>query len=130
MTEAQAADRLVDYVLAHTQRGECQCGRCIDKGTAPDPTGHTVDTGFFKVVIRGEPSRETFERLVRQHHGEFAMFDFDGINDFMRVGGWIGDQGIGMQCMALGHLLGCWTLVAEQGHGCMTLPIRRAADDV
>ena len=43
-------ESLIDYVLKHTERGECNCGQCLDRGDKPDPVGHTVDLGFFKVA--------------------------------------------------------------------------------
>lgn len=117
---------LIDFVNTYTARGECQCGKCIDKGTTPDPIGHTVDTGFFKVAVRGVPEKEVFERLVRAHEGEYGAVDmFEGVNNYVTVGAWIGDQGLGMQCMALGHLLGCWELIAKEGYGCLTVPAER-----
>ena len=112
---------LTDYVLVNTVRGECQCGRCIDKGNAPDPA-HGIDTGFFKVGLApGQtPSREEFETLVREHRGEFSDIKplAHGIYTFIEMGAWIGDQGLAMQCMALGKMLGSWELIAAPNRGC------------
>jgi hypothetical protein len=105
-------------------RGECQCGRCIDKGDAPDPEGHTVSTGFFQVAAMNDPSKEEFEQLVRAHPGDFTKLDmFAAPHHFIEVGAFMGDQGLGMQMMALGHLLGSWRLLAKDGEGCLTLPL-------
>ena len=115
---------LVEFVLQHTERGGCRCGRCLDRGNKRAPRGHTVSTGFFTVSSVKDPDKDEFIRLVQEHPGSFAhvnMFD-GGLHDFTEVGGWIGDQGVGMQCMALGHLLGVWRLVATEGHGCVTMP--------
>lgn len=114
---------LVDYVMNHTVRGECQCGRCVDKGDAKDPEGHTVSTGFFPVAAVNDPSKEEFERLVRGHSSEYAQVDmFNDVNTFVGVGAFMGDQGLGMQMMALGHLLGSWYLLSKEGEGCVSLP--------
>lgn len=126
---ATLTEPLVDFVVTHTQRGECNCGRCIDRADAPDPVGHTVDTGFFKVALVGEPSRDEFVRLVQEHRGEYAQFDMldFGMHSYVDVGAWIGDQGLGMQCMALGHLLKVWQIVSSPGHGCIKLPLEMKA---
>lgn len=105
---------LVDYVLRHTERGECKCGQCLDRGDNPDPDGHTVDLGFFKVAAKDNPDKETFLRLTSEHLGEFGHCDpFDGSeHNYMELGGWIGDQGIAMQYMGLGVLLGIFNLLS------------------
>ena len=107
---------LVDYVLSHTDRGECKCGKCIDVGNKTDPTGHTADLVFFKVALKGEPDADTFRRLTAEHRGEFGECNpFDGIDHgYMELGGWIGDQGLAMQYMALGTLLGEFKLLTPR----------------
>jgi len=98
----------VDYVLAHTERGECQCGKCFDKGTHPDPEGHTVDLGFFKVAAKDNPDKAEFLRLTKEHQGEFGDCNpVDGKDhSYLELGGWIGSQGVAVQYMGLGALLG------------------------
>lgn len=110
---------LVDYVIAHSIRGECQCGKCADG--VPDakdrqPTGHTADLVFFKVAASNNPDQQTFEALVKSHKGEFAEVDpFDGRDhNYLELGAWIGDQGLAMQTMGLGALLGSWTLLTPR----------------
>ena len=100
---------LADYVIYHTERGECNCGQCCDRGDKPDPTGHTCDVGFFKVAARNNPNAEDLKRLVAESHkGYYSETDpFDGNpHNYIELGGWIGDQGLAMQFMALSHLLG------------------------
>ena len=101
---------LVEYVLRCTERGECQCGRCVDKGDQPDPVGHTVDLEFLKVsmVPLTFPTAEELRGLVKAHQGEFNQMDpYDGQeHGYMEIGGWIGDQGLALQFMALSELLG------------------------
>lgn len=100
--------------MHHTERGECKCGKCIDVGSKADPQGHTVDMVFFKVVKRGEPTPEEFMRLSAAHRGDFTSVDpFDGKeHSYLELGAWIGDQGLAMQYMALGCLLGVFTLLS------------------
>ena len=122
---------LPEFVTLYALRGECSCGRCADRGDAPDPTGHTVSTGFFTVALAApdedrDALRERFVALVRSHKGVFAdldMFAEDARHDFVAVGAWIGDQGLGMQCMALGHLLGAWHLVTVGVQGCVVVSL-------
>lgn len=71
--------KLIDYVVQNTERGECKCGQCIDRGNRPDPEGHTVDMVFFKVIKRNGATAEQFRRLTDEHKGEFANVNpFDG----------------------------------------------------
>ena len=104
---------LVEYVRSHTDRGECNCGSCFDRGTNPDPTGHVADVVFFKVAAVGTPDAETFRRLTAEQPGEFGAVDpFDGReHNYLELGAWIGDQGLAMQYMALGALLGQFQLM-------------------
>lgn len=105
---------LVEYVLNHTERGECRCGQCIDRGDKPDPQGHTVDLGFFKVAARNNPDKDTFLRLTEEHRGEYGDYDpVDGSeHNYLELGGWIGDQGLAMQYMGLGVILGAFKLLS------------------
>ena len=106
---------LSKYVYEHTERGECQCGQCADKGNKPDPTGHTIDIVFFKVAKVGDPTIEEFQRLTEESaHGEFCDVNpFDGQeHNFMELGGWLGDQGLAMLYMALGVSLGAFELLS------------------
>lgn len=109
---------LGDFVRAHTERGECQCGLCIDKGDRPDPEGHTVDMVFFKVAVAGEPNHRDFLRLTRDHEHAFLeppVDPFDGReHNYVELGAWIGDQGLAMQYMALGAHLGLFALLSPR----------------
>jgi hypothetical protein len=113
---------LADYVVRHTERGECKCGKCIDVGTKPDPQGHTANMVFFKVAIKGEPSKDEFIRLTREHKGFYAVVNpLDGQeHGFIELGGWIGDQGLAIQYMALGSLLGVFELLTP--HNVLHVP--------
>lgn len=113
---------LHEYVRNHTDRGPCRCGKCID---APPPgpertvelgkmlAQHTVNMYFFDVSARNNPNVEEFVALTQAHQGEFADVNpLDGEeHGYMELGGWIGDQGLAMQYMALGQLLGLWQTI-------------------
>jgi hypothetical protein len=126
---------LGDYVLKYTARGECQCGKCADKGNRPDPaglpadappeervsdilseTGHTADLMFFKVAKKDGATAEEFIRLTKANRGTFGESDlFDGEeHNFMEVGAWIGDQGMALRYMGLGNLLGVFDLLTPR----------------
>lgn len=105
---------LIQFVIANTERGECKCGKCIDAGSSPDPQGHTVDMVFFKVAKKNGASVDEFTRFTAEHKGHFGEVNpLDGKeHNYMELGGWIGDQGLAMQYMALGVLLGKFTLLS------------------
>ena len=106
-------NELAKYVYDHTERGECKCGKCLDAGRAPDPTGHTIDMVFFKVAAINKPDIDEFKRLTAEEkYGEFAVVDpFDGKeHNYMELGAWIGDQGLALLYMALGVSLGAFNL--------------------
>ena len=107
---------LIEYVQKHTARGECKCGRCIDKGNKSDPEGHVADLMFFKISAKDEPTAEEFTKLAKAHQGEFEKVDpFDGEeHSYLQLGAWIGDQGLAMQFMGLGHLLGVFDLLTPR----------------
>ena len=105
---------LIEYVIAHTERGECKCGKCCDRGDAPEPVGHTVDMVFFKVAAKDSPNKKTFIELTKEHKGEWGEVNpLDGAeHNYMELGRWIGDHGLAMQYMALGVSLGVFTLLS------------------
>lgn len=140
---------LPEYVMLHTERGECRCGKCIDahEGPEPKPTDHTVNMIFFQVSASEHADKDEFRRLTKEHHGDFAQVDpFDGReHSYLELGAWIGDQGISMQYMALGVMLGVFelqtpnlilglpindpivTTLAERGLVCVIAPPQKAA---
>lgn len=105
---------LIDYLLAHAERGPCMCGLCIDAVTDPankQPTGHTANVVFFGVRNNGGNADE-LRRLVREHHGVFMECDlFDGIeHSYIEIGAWLGDQGMALVLAGYGAVLGLWQL--------------------
>jgi hypothetical protein len=98
---------LADYVLAHTKRGACTCGKCFDAPYNPEekqPNGHTVNLTFFKVVAVGG-SKDEFLSLVQQEYPKWLDGKEHG---YLEIGGDMGDQGIALMTIGLGDLLGVW----------------------
>lgn len=102
-----------DYVMKHSIRGACTCGKCIDAPKNPknhQPKGHTIDLTFFKVANNGG-SKEEFERIFRE---EFPHW-FDGKeHSYLQGGADIGDQGACLMAYGLGHLLGVWKCLCPE----------------
>jgi hypothetical protein len=107
---------LQEYVAENVIRGECQCGKCCDTGSRPDPIGHTADLMMFKVAAKPEANAETLKKLAAEHHGDFGECNvFDGKeHSYIELGGWIGDQGLALMFMGLGHLLGLFDLLTPR----------------
>ena len=109
-------ENLGEYVLMHTECGECKCGSCCDNLGKPDPQGHTVDMIFVTVCAKDEPDQSTLAKLAREHVGEFGDVDiFDGTeHGYIELGGWLGDQGIALRFMGLCCLLGGFDLLTPK----------------
>lgn len=111
---------ITEYVVQHTERTACRCGKCIDAPPEPEKTVdigsilvHTVNMYFFDVSAKNEPTAEEFKNLTNAHQSDFVDVNpLDGKeHNYMEIGAWIGDQGVAMQYMALGELLGLWKIM-------------------
>lgn len=104
---------LQEYVLNHTERGECKCGQCIDVGSTPDPT-HSVDMIFMVVAATNNPSIDEFKTVTAGQRGMYGNINpLDGKeHSYIELGAWIGDQGLALQYMALGVSLGVFNLLS------------------
>lgn len=111
---------LNDYIAKHAVRGDCVCGHCVDAGDGSQPDGHTADMIFFKVAVAenpdptaDKPDAETLRRLCKEHKGHHCDVDiFDGKeHNYLKLGGWVGDQGYALMLMGLGAILGLWKLM-------------------
>lgn len=106
------------YVIEHTIRGSCRCGRCTNPGSQSnadqdiaESTFHTVDIVFFEVSIKDNPTKEEFLDLVKEHYPQWL----DGKeHSYLEIGGDIGDQGLALTAMALGNILGAWELLTPK----------------
>jgi len=109
------SESLMDYVRAHTDRGQCQCGLCIDFDPSDDPERlgeHTVNMTFFKMVAKDSPDADKLRELINNHKptftGEINLFDGKEHN-YIELGAWIGDQGAAIALIGLGKILGLWS---------------------
>lgn len=104
-------EALADYILEHTLRGECRCGKCADRGSAPDPPGHTADLIFFPVALKGNPTAKHFRDLtLNARYQDVKVFDGQD-HSYIQLGGWLGDQGLALRYMGLGTLLNVFELL-------------------
>lgn len=104
---------LAQYVQTHTVRSD------NPKGPRPDlndSEAQIADVIFFKVAAWNAPSAAELRRLCEQHTPAFnpcRLFDGKGHN-FMEIGAWIGDQGLALQLIGLGALLGLWKIMSPR----------------
>lgn len=97
---------LYEYVQRNAIRGDCTCGMCADASADPkQPDGHTIDMTFFKVAKSENANPNTFLDLVQE---EFPSWLDGEEHSYIHMGAEIGDQGIAIMAIALGHLLGIW----------------------
>jgi hypothetical protein len=111
-------DDLTKYITDHCIRGTCTCGKCTDAYTEKfQPDEHTVDLQFFKVALKNritdvdkEIIKNDIIQLIKNHKGIYSDIDiFDGNeHNFVEIGRWIGNQGIALELMGMGELLGLW----------------------
>ncbi len=96
---------LTDYVLKYAVQGACTCGKCIP--TNPEDIqlkGHTVNLTLFSVAKSGG-DKEEFLSLVKEEYPEWLN---GKEHNYITIGADIGDQGIALMIIGLGHLLGAW----------------------
>ena len=103
---------LTEFVMKHAERGDCTCGRCADAPANPkQPGGHTIDLSFFKVATKDNPDKDEMLNLVKK---EFPNWLNGTEHGYLEVGGDMGDQGIALMTIGLGHLLGIWTCLCPE----------------
>ena len=103
---------VAEYVQKNVSRGDCKCGTCIDGTDDPkQPFGHTADLVFFEVTKTEDADAETFKALVE---AEYPQWLDGGEHNYIQIGGEIGDQGLALMAMGLGHLLGLWGLITPK----------------
>ena len=99
--------KLSEYVLKFAERGACTCGKCFNAPPNPEEkqsAGHTINLTFFKMSAKGG-NKEEFLSIVREEYPEWL----DGKeHSYINVGGEMGDQGLALMTIGLGHLLGAW----------------------
>jgi len=103
---------LAEFVLKHAERGNCTCGRCIDAPANPkQPGGHTINLSFFKVAAKENPDKDEMLDLVKK---EFPQWLNGAEHSYLEVGGDMGDQGLAIMTIGLGHLLGIWECLCPE----------------
>ncbi len=99
---------LADYVQTFAERGACTCKRCIDAPENPkekQPGGHTINLIFFSLKAKDGVDKKVFEKMAKEEYPQW----FDGNeHSYLQVGGEMGDQGIALMTIGLGHLLNVW----------------------
>jgi hypothetical protein len=98
---------LVDYVIAHTIQGPCQCGKCNDFNKDVNVRGD-VDLTLFKVDKKGAPSKEKLKALCEANDLMATEVEVS----YVALGNRMGNQGLALRLMALGHILGLWTVLS------------------
>lgn len=103
---------LNQYVLDHTGRTACECGRCIVSGGFATNGTKTVKLTFFDVFQRcadGKAAdRDALASLIRAYKGVFCDVNpLDGKeHNYMELGGWLGDQETALRFIGLCDLVG------------------------
>ena len=106
---------LTDFVMANARHGACTCGKCIDSTHNPRSTAspevslrtnaHVVNLTFFEVSKNPTTDKDVFLKMVKAEHPEWL----DGRDhSYLEIGSTMGDQGLALMTIGLGHLLGVW----------------------
>ena len=102
-------DRLNDYIVASTERGECQCGRCADKGPDRLAPAHSVNVHFFWVSLKGQPHVQDLKSLLEAEYPNLDRLH-QGLS-YIEIGGELGSQDLALRLIGLGGLLRLWSVV-------------------
>jgi len=108
-------DELIQYIRKHTSRGECQCGRCADKGPDRPAPKHSVNVHFFWVSAVGEPTKEELRALLERGYPNFERLQAGPC--YIEIGGEIGDQQLALLLIGLGGLGGLWQVIIPETVG-------------
>lgn len=106
---------LTNYIIDHTERGECQCGECCDKATDRAAPPHSMNVHFFWVSLKNEPSRRALDSLLK---AEYPSPDrLKQGPSYIEIGAEVGSQDIALRLIGLGDLLGLWRAVTPERLG-------------
>lgn len=109
-------EKLIDYIMTHSQRGECQCGKCFDKEPDREAPQHSVDVHFFWVSAKNNPTKEELLGLLQAEYPNMERLRAGP--SYIEIGGEIGDQGLALQLIGLGKLVGLWNAITPALLGC------------
>lgn len=102
-------NKLNEYIFSHTERGECQCGQCCDKGPDRDAPEHSSNVHFFWVSAKNNPTKEGLQELLE---AEYPSLDrLNGGPSYIEMGAELGDQGAALLLIGLGDILDLWNAV-------------------
>ena len=104
--------KLIQYIADHTDRGECQCGLCFDKGPDREAPAHSVNVHFFWVSARNNPTKEELKALLLAQYPNPDRLK-DGPS-YIEIGGVLGDQGLALLLIGLGQLVGLWKAITPE----------------
>ncbi len=107
---------LIDYIVAHTTRGECQCGQCIDKGPDRPAPEHSVDVHFFWVSAKDDPKAEELRALLEIYYPGGLELIKPGPS-YIVIGVQLGDQDLALRLIGLGALVGLWKVITPRAFG-------------
>jgi hypothetical protein len=107
-----AMKNLIEYIQSRTERGECQCGKCCDKGPDRAAPEHSVNVHFFWVSARNEPKKDELLALLKAEYPDFERLRQGP--SYIEIGGALGGQGIALQLIGLGQLVGLWSAVTPE----------------
>ena len=106
---------LVKYIANHTTRGECQCGRCCDTRPDRDAPRHSVNVHFFWVAVQNNPTKDELLALLRAEYPQLDRLAKGP--SYIEMGGALGDQGLALQLIGLGELVGLWKAITPASLG-------------
>lgn len=102
-------DDLATYVTQYAVRGACQCGLCADAPAHPEQhqplPEHSVDVTFFRVAAAEGARADDLRASVKSEHPEYLN---GAEHSYITIGADLGDQGIALMLIGLGHVLGLW----------------------
>jgi len=103
---------LIDYIESKTERGECQCGKCIDKMPDREAPKHSVDVHFYWVSAKGAPTKDELLALLVAHYPK--MERLKGGPSYIEIGGELGSQELALRLIGLGELVGLWKAITPK----------------
>jgi hypothetical protein len=105
-------NELIAYISLHTARGECQCGKCCDKGPDREAPKHSADVHFFWVSAKNDPTKEELLALLKEHYPNYDRLQKGP--SYIEIGAGLGDQGLALLLMGLGELVGLWKVMTPK----------------
>jgi hypothetical protein len=108
----ETVKKMREYILGYSERGQCTCGKCLDGSpeASKEDNSHSAFNGFFTVSLKGNPNKEDFQKLAE----DAGIWPASGEISYLQMGAALDDQGIALQAMGMGDLLGAWRMLTPQ----------------